>query len=157
MGKAAWRCFGILSNHRIRRIWKIKCVRMWLIWISLKSTFLNQPPSKPYACYVCTYSEKKICHFRFEANFIKQIWFGLTRLGPGQLQFFKPPNLEGYSFAATWAMVMKSSSFESPKPYLFALNLKNSIAALLKSVRTSWKVPTYYTNGVLMILNSTAL
>ena len=41
-------------------------------------------------------------------------------------------------------MMMKSGSFE--KPYLLALNLKNSIIPLLTSVRTSWKVTIYYIN-----------
>ena len=41
---------------------------------------------------------------------------------------------------------MKSSSFEIPKPYSFALNSKSNIAALLKSTRTSSKVPIYYIN-----------
>ena len=30
-------------------------------------------------------------------------------------------------FAALWAMMIKSSSFEGPKPYLFALNLKKQL------------------------------
>ena len=54
-------------------------------------------------------------------------------------------------------MVMKSSSIESPKPYLLTLYLKNSIAVLVTSVWTCWNVPIYYINGVLMILNRTAL
>ena len=54
-------------------------------------------------------------------------------------------------------MMVKSGSFESPKPYLFALYLKNSIIPLLTSVRTSLKVPIYYIKGVLMILNRTPL
>ena len=58
---------------------------------------------------------------------------------------------------APWAMMMKSSSFEIPMQYLFALNLKINIAALLISFWTSWKVPIYYINRFLIILNCTAL
>ena len=43
--------------------------------------------------------------------------------------------LTGHNFAASKAIVICSSSFESPKPYLLTLYIKNSIAALLKSVR----------------------
>ena len=39
-----------------------------------------------------------------------------------------------------------------PKPYLLTIYLKNSIAAILTSVRTSWKVSIYYINRVLVIL-----
>ena len=39
--------------------------------------------------------------------------------------------MTGHSFAALIAMMMKSSSFESPKLYLLTLNSKNSIAGLL--------------------------
>ena len=66
--------------------------------------------------------------------------------------FFRSPTLIGHNFAAPWAMMMKSGSFESPKSYLLALNLKNSIVPLLTSVRTSWKVPIYYINRALLIL-----
>ena len=71
--------------------------------------------------------------------------------------FFRPPTLTGHSFAAPWAMMMKSSSFESPKLYLLTHNSKNSIAALLTPVRTWWKVLIYYINVVLVILIWTAL
>ena len=66
--------------------------------------------------------------------------------------FFRPPNFAVHIFAAPWAMMMKSSSFESPKPYPLTFYLKNSIAALLISVRTCWKVPIYYINVFLVIL-----
>ena len=66
--------------------------------------------------------------------------------------FFTSPTLIGHNFAAPWAMMMKSGSFESPKSYLLALNLKNSIVPLLTSVRTSWKVTIYYINRALLIL-----
>ena len=49
--------------------------------------------------------------------------------------FIQPPTLTGHSFAALGAMMMKSSSFESPKLYLLTLNSKNSIAELLTPVR----------------------
>ena len=68
-----------------------------------------------------------------------------------------PSTLEGHSFATPLAMMMKSTSFESFKPYLLTLNLKNSIAAISTSVRTCWKVPIYYINRVLVILYRTAL
>ena len=71
--------------------------------------------------------------------------------------FLQPPTLTGHSFKAPWAMMMKSSSFESPKLYLLTLNLKNIISALLTSVRTCWKVPIYYINRVLVILIWAAL
>ena len=61
-------------------------------------------------------------------------------------QFFRPPTLTGHSFAALWAMIMKSSSFESLKLYSLTLYLKNSIAVLLTSVRKCWKVQIYYIN-----------
>ena len=69
--------------------------------------------------------------------------------------FFGSPTLTGHSFAAPWAMMIKSGSFESPKPYLLVHNLKNSRMPLLTSVRTSWKVAIYNIKGVLMILNRT--
>ena len=37
-----------------------------------------------------------------------------------------------HSFPAPSAIIMDSSSFDSPKPYPFALYLKNNIAALLR-------------------------
>ena len=52
--------------------------------------------------------------------------------GSGVESFFGPPTLKGHSFAAPWAMMMNSCSFESPKLYLFALDLKHNIAALLR-------------------------
>ena len=50
--------------------------------------------------------------------------------------FIQPPTLTGHSFAALGAMMMKSSSFESPKLYLLTLNSKNSKAELLTPVKT---------------------
>ena len=44
--------------------------------------------------------------------------------------FFGPPTLTGQSFAAFLPMIMHGSSFESTNPYLFVLNLKNSIASI---------------------------
>ena len=43
----------------------------------------------------------------------------------------------GHSFATPGAMMMKSGSFEPPKPYLLALDFKNGIGPLLTSVRMS--------------------
>ena len=43
-----------------------------------------------------------------------------------------------HSFAALGAMMMKSSSFESPKP--IDNTLKNNVVAFMRSVRISWKV-----------------
>ena len=40
-------------------------------------------------------------------------------------------------------MMMNSVSFESPMPYLFALNLKNSIVALLRYVIIAQAYPIY--------------
>ena len=57
----------------------------------------------------------------------------------------------------TLSLYDKSSSFESSKLYLFTFNLKNSIAIILISVRTSWKVPICYINGNLMIPNRSPL
>ena len=71
--------------------------------------------------------------------------------------FIRPPTLTGHSFAALGAMMMKSSSFESPKRYLLILNSKNSIAALLAPIRTCWKVPICYINRVLVNLIWAAL
>ena len=51
--------------------------------------------------------------------------------------FIRPLTLTGHSFAALWAIMMKCSSFESPKLYLLALNSKNSIVALLTPV-SNW-------------------
>ena len=48
--------------------------------------------------------------------------------------FFGPPTLKGHNFVAPRAMVMNSSSIESPKPYLFGNCLKKSITALLRYV-----------------------
>ena len=71
--------------------------------------------------------------------------------------FIRPPTLTGHSFKALGAMMMKSSSFESPKLYSSTLNSKKSIAALLTTVRTCWKLPIYYINVVLVIRIWTAL
>ena len=57
--------------------------------------------------------------------------------------FYQTQTLTGHSFAAPCAILMKSSTFESPKSYLFALDLKDSIAALSTFVRMSGKVPVY--------------
>ena len=46
---------------------------------------------------------------------------------------------------------MNSSSFESPKPYLFALNLENSIAAFL-SAQT---IPIYIALTAMPVRNGT--
>ena len=70
---------------------------------------------------------------------------------------FGLPTLTSHSFAAPWVTILKSGSFESPKPYLFVHNLKNSKLPLLTSVRTSWKATIYFIKGVLMILNRTPL
>ena len=43
--------------------------------------------------------------------------------------FIRPPTLTGHSFAALGAMMMKRSSFESPKSYLFMHNLKTHTTA----------------------------
>ena len=71
------------------------------------------------------------------------------------LDFSLASNFDRSQFRSplTWAMMMKGSSFESPKPYLLTLYLKNSIAALLTSFRMSWKKTNYYINGALLILN----
>ena len=61
------------------------------------------------------------------------------------------------SHASHWAMMIKSGSLESPKPYLLVHNLKNSRIPLLTSLRMSWKVAIYYIKWVLMILNRTPL
>ena len=44
-------------------------------------------------------------------------------------------------------------SFESPKSYLFRHYLRDSNLVLLRYVMLSWKVPIYYINGALMIIN----
>ena len=48
--------------------------------------------------------------------------------------FFGPPTLTSHSFAAPWPTIMNSISFESPKPYMYALNLKQSIVPHLRCV-----------------------
>ena len=45
--------------------------------------------------------------------------------------FFGPPTLTVYSFSASLAMMM-NRSFESPKPYLFALNFKKQDSSTFK-------------------------
>ena len=45
---------------------------------------------------------------------------------------------------ATLTLIMNSGSFESPKSYLFALNLKNSVAVLLMYVILAQTIPIYY-------------
>ena len=55
--------------------------------------------------------------------------------------FLRPPTLTGHSYEIPWNMMIKSSSFESPKPYLFALNFKKSIAALLTYVISIQSTP----------------
>ena len=39
--------------------------------------------------------------------------------------FFRPQRLTGHSFVAPWAIMMNSSSFESPKSYLFGHYLRS--------------------------------
>ena len=51
------------------------------------------------------------------------------------------PTLTGHSFEASQAIMMNSCSFES---HLFALNLKNSLAALLRYVILAQTIPIYY-------------
>ena len=64
--------------------------------------------------------------------------------------------LTGHSFVALSPMIMNSSSFESLKPYLFLLNLENSVPALLKYVILALTlVILYYTNVVKYISHST--
>ena len=55
-------------------------------------------------------------------------------MNPKCLNFFIPSTLYGHSFASPKAMMIKGCSFDSPKPYLFVLNLKNTISALLRYV-----------------------
>ena len=76
-----------------------------------------------------------------------------TLKSPKQRNFFRLPTLTGHSFWALWAMMMNSSSFESLKSYLFEHYLKNSSLVLLRYVILSWKLPIYYINRALMILN----
>ena len=54
-----------------------------------------------------------------------------------------PQTLTGHSFATSLAMIMNSSSFESPKPYLFALKLNKQIAVLLRYVILAQSNPYY--------------
>ena len=42
------------------------------------------------------------------------------------------PIFAGHSFAAPWAIMMHRSSIENIKPYLFAIDLKHSITAILR-------------------------
>ena len=57
--------------------------------------------------------------------------------------FFGPPTLTRHSLEAPWAMKMNSSSFESPKTYLFALEIKNSRVALLRYTIIAQTYPIY--------------
>ena len=57
--------------------------------------------------------------------------------------FFGPPTLTGHSLATPWPIMMNGSSFESPKPYPFALNLKNSIVTLLRYTIIVQTYPIY--------------
>ena len=56
--------------------------------------------------------------------------------------------LKGHSFAAPSSMMMKSSSFECPKPHLLAFKLKDSIEALLRYVILA-QINPYGTNVLL--------
>ena len=60
------------------------------------------------------------------------------------INFFGPPTLIGHSFAAPYTMMMKSSSFESPKSYLYAHNLKDNKAAPLKFIIPIRSTPILY-------------
>ena len=68
-----------------------------------------------------------------------------------QGNFFRPPTLTSHSFAANWAMMMKSSSFESPKSYLYSNKLKNGKAALIKYIIYPFEVPPFYTINCLKV------
>ena len=57
--------------------------------------------------------------------------------------FFYPLALIGSSFALSLAMLMNSSSVESTKLYIFALNLKNSIEVLLRYLMLAQINPIY--------------
>ena len=71
----------------------------------------------------------------------------------GQI-FFGPPTLTGHSFAAPLAKMMNSSSFESPKPYLFGYYLKNSITALLRYVILAQSTPILlHTEGLVSFVS----
>ena len=67
--------------------------------------------------------------------------------------FFGPPTLTSHNFAASKDMIMIGRSFESPKPYLFALAfaLKNSIAVLLSYVILGQTDPTYVVCSLLIL------
>ena len=113
---------------------------MWLR--ALKWTTVHHHSSRGCKIVTCQSwkSEKSF------AMWVTLMWSGLE-----SWIFFRSPTLIGHNFAAPWAMMMKSGSFESPKSYLLALYLKNCIVPLLTSVRTSWKVSIHYINRALLI------
>ena len=61
-----------------------------------------------------------------------------------QFELYQGRIFFGHSFAESWLMMINSGSFESPKSYMFALNLKNSIVALLRYVILAQTIPIYY-------------
>ena len=63
---------------------------------------------------------------------------------PKCLIFFRPPTLTGHSFTAPWAMMIYSTSFKSPKSYLFGYYWKNSKAALLRYAILAQSNPKSY-------------
>ena len=68
--------------------------------------------------------------------------------------FLMPPTLTSHSFAAPWAMIMNSRSFENPKHIYLHLTLKTGLTeAFSRYIILSWKVPIHYINRALMILN----
>ena len=61
---------------------------------------------------------------------LAQVELNLYLLGKSDDTLDFSSTLTCHSFAALCAMMMNTSSFKIPKPYLFALNLKNNIVAL---------------------------
>ena len=115
------------------------------VWLgAFKSATIHHHSSKGSKTVTCQ-------SWRSEKNLRLNPWPHSN--GPSSGILFRLSTFTGHSFGALWAIMMNSSSFESPKSYLFGHYLKNSSLVLLRYVILSWKVPIYYINGALMILN----
>ena len=98
-----------------RRLSLIKIIKIAFKWATFYHHSLR-------GCKTVTFqnwrSKKNSCAGTIEPLFTKYLNTETHQI------FFQPPTLIGHSFTATWAMIMKNSSFETPKSYLLALDLK---------------------------------
>ena len=107
-----------------------------LQWVDKNRAYCQNWKSKKIALHdACLFSGGSIS--------LEQEFFSHLVLREVKLRYFYSISLTGHSFEALWAMIMNSTSFESQKSYLFALNWKNSIASLLRYRNLTQTNPIY--------------